>query len=168
MVCIIPIVFLISCKRTPQEISDIDIKNAITVFMDTKASQGNDNGNYIVFPEFNMELSNNDFINLTEDTVFTAENIDYIKNQYYQLKKRSIKEFFPEKYYSKFNPDRPKPGQWCYSMDPPLFTIDKKHFIIYSKGYFWVKDEIRWDDLYFVYIKQGENWKFQRYIKSKK
>jgi hypothetical protein len=167
-ILLLPIIVFTCCKYSTHEVPENDVKKATAFFMDRMVSKAKYGENYIIYPSYNGELADSDFINLTEDTVFTKENIDYLKNQYNIQNKKNIRDFIDKKYYSKFSSSQPKVGQVSYSMDPPLFTIDKNHFIIYAMTCFWVKDKIRWDDLYFVFKRKGENWKFERFIKRKK
>ncbi len=156
---------IVNCTNTTQNVTDSDIKHATAFFMDSIISKAVHGDNYIIIPSYSGELSEKDFLNLITDTILTKENIEFMKTQYSILTKRDIKEFFPEKYFSKFNTDEPQIGQISYLMDPPLFTKDKQHFLIYSQTFFWVNDEIKWDDLYFLFGKEKRSWNLEGYIK---
>jgi hypothetical protein len=157
--------FFCCCKNIEKEITEAEVIEATAFFMDSIVNNAIHGDNYLVIPRYNADLTEKDFVNLGLDTVFTNEDISFMRKQYNILSKTELTQFISSKYTSKFNENEPILGQVSYLMDPPLFTLDKKHFIIYSRTFFWVKDVIKTDDLYFVFERKKDEWKLVGFIR---
>jgi hypothetical protein len=164
---IILIFGLVYCRNSNLEITDNEIKEATAFFMDSIVSKSTHRENYTIIPSYDAKLSGEDFLNILHDSLFTKKDVDFMKSQYDKLKQRNIKDFVKREYYLKFNPNQPKNnGQVCYHMDPPLFTVNKEKYVIYFKTFFWAKDELKWNDFYIIFSKNGIGWKLEGVIKS--
>jgi hypothetical protein len=158
-----------SCKSSTKEaITEEDLKDATSFFIESMVNKATHGNNYTIDTFYDTTLTDSDFFYLAYDTILTRENVEYMKVQYKNFKNRRPIEFVNERYHSKMQSASFKKGYFHYFMSIPMFTKDKKRFVIYSKTFFWVQDTIRWDDLYFVFKKKENNWKREVFLNRPK
>jgi len=167
---IILIFLLISNCTNKNDISDVDIKTALDFFIDSTITRNNKKEEMLIMSKFGNDLNTKRLYELQSDTIFSKKDIDFMIKQYNNLKNKKIENFLNNKHLSKINNNEPKIGQTTYLIFPPLFTLDKKYLLIYSKMFLWVNGEIKWDDLYFLYYINNKEYTLIGYLdwKTKK
>jgi hypothetical protein len=75
---LLPIIVFTCCKYSTQEISVIDVKTATKAFMETMEIKAEREGNYIIYPEYNRELADSDFIILITVIICVIKNNNYL------------------------------------------------------------------------------------------
>jgi hypothetical protein len=167
-ILLVTLVFgLIGCKNSAPIITDDEIKEVISFFMDSIISKSTHGGNFIIIPSFDAKLSEKDFQYLIKDSLFTKDDVNFMTSQYNQLKERNLKDFIENQYMLKFDYNEPKNnGQVSYHIDPPLFNLNKNRIIIYFKTFFWSNDDLKWNDFYIICTKKETKWKLEGVIKS--
>jgi len=113
---------------------------------------------------FYSEITKDDLENICSDSAFQNEDIEYLNQQYENLKNKKTSFLFFNKDFKYINNEKPKKGAWHYLISPPLFTKNKKNFIIFARGYFWHNDSIKFDQLYYRCRQNNSSWKLVEVI----
>ena len=162
----------ISClsQPMPNTISSSDIINALKFAMDN-----------VVLKKFGTkyEISTLFENSLDETTIYKdligidafldESNVHYMIEQCNSMAKKEIKSYIPALYNKKLVDDYSGDKNLKhFEISAPMFSYDKKAFVLHVLSIFDVKGNTRWDRLYFVFSKKNDTWKLIGYIKQSK
>ena len=156
-----------SCKeRTDSKISERDISCSLNYLLDNVISKATHGDKYMIDSTFEKDLTISDLTNLSKLREISDSDIPFITPQYEKLKGKEIGRYLNGKYLNKLLGDVPDLNVVYYWFAPPMFSLDKKIVVLYAKSIFKVKEDYKWDDLYFILKKQNETYSLLRYVKS--
>jgi len=145
-----------------------DITSALRFAMDNEVFS-KVKSNYEIFSYFDYSLNDSTLYSdlLGVDTVLDKENVYYMAEQYRQLAKKEIKSFISPVYNNLVDDYSGNKNIIHFELSAPMFSKDKKTFVLHVLSIFNVNGKPKWDDLYFVFSKKSENWKLNGLIKRK-
>lgn len=159
----------ISClsQPMPNTISSSDIIKALKFAMENVVLKKYDT-KCEIFSLFDHSLNDatiyKDIIGI--DAVLDETNVHYMIEQYNSLAKKEIKPYIQSWYNKKLvdNCSRDK-NITHLEFSAPMFSYDKKTFVLHVLSIFDVKGNPKWDGLYFVFSKKNDTWKLIGLIK---
>ncbi|MDE5420293.1 hypothetical protein L3049_20055 [Labilibaculum sp. DW002] len=163
--------FMSACFENKELVNDKDISVALEAFVVNQIDDSTNYKTFFILDQFAGYLPN-ELIKadlLMIDSVLDVETVDYMIHQYDYQKSNLIGKYIPKKYLDQItNRLIYREGVVCFLISPPMFTRNKKHFVINATCYFLVKGERVWDTLYFFLTKKDEKWILEGLIKSSK
>jgi len=174
LISIILLLLLFSgCQKNNLPTND-EITNAIA-FVNERLIFNNTDSIYLS-DCFSNKLRVNTIYNDIADTElnFSKDDLEYMKEQYVSYKGKDIVNFIKNQdRIELINLDNDsdlttKEDRMIFEFGIPLFSCDKKEFIMYAFTTFLdSKGERRWEDLYWYFTKDEESWSLAGVIKRK-
>ena len=123
--------------------------------------------NFLISPKFFKELRKENIKGLITDSILRKEDLHSMAKQYTKYKEMKLGNYINEEYDSIITKNQPNKDQFYYVISPPLFSSDKKFLLFYVKAFFKVNKKYRWDEMFFLFGKEKNHWKFLGYPSSK-